>query len=106
MWISQEGRTAVAHADATLTFSNRRELVRLAAGAVERGARTVVVDLGATTYVDAAALRVLATLARRVRAHGGTLRLTNVRPEIAAVLVSLRVGRFLPAGDPARRRAD
>ena len=106
MWISVEGRTAVAHADETLTFSNRRELARLAAGAVDRGARTVVVDLGATAYVDTAALGMLATLAHRVRMAGGTFHLTNVRPELAAALASLRLDTLLPTGAGAIRRAD
>lgn len=107
MWISEEeGRTAVAHADAALTFSNRHELGRLAADAVDRGARTVVVDLGATEYVDTAALAMLATLAHRVRVGGGTFRLANVRPDLAEVLASLRLECFLPVGDGARRRDD
>ena len=106
MWISEEGRTAIAHADETLTFSNRRELARLAAEAVDRGARTVVVDLGATEYVDTAALGMLAALAHRVRVAGGTFRLANVRPELAAALASLRLDTFLPSGVGAVRRAD
>ena len=106
MWISEEGKTAVAHADANLTFSNRRELRRLTTDAVDRGARTVVVDLSETEYVDTAALGMLATLAHTVRVRGGAFCLTNVRPEIAAILVSLRLDLFLPIGDPEHRRAD
>lgn len=106
MWISEEGRTAVAHADAHLTFSNRRELARLAADAVERGARTVVVDLSETEYVDAAALATLGALAHRLGLRGAAVRLANVRPAVAAALAAARLDRFAPAGAPAPRRAD
>lgn len=106
MRICEEGRTAVAHADTTLTFSNRAELGRLAAAALARGARTVVVDLGATGYVDAAALGMLARLAHRARLGGGTFHLANVRPDVAAALAPLGPDRFLPLGTPAPRRAD
>ena len=108
MWITEEGRTAVAHADAHLTFSNRRELARLAADAVERGAHTVVVDLGETEYVDAAALGTLGSLAHRVGLRGGTFRLANVRPAVAAALAAARLDRFVPADAPVPvpQRAD
>jgi hypothetical protein len=89
VWIGDEGRTAVAHADETLTFGNRRVLARLAADAVDLGARAVSVDLAAT-YVDTAALGMLTTLAHRVRVAGGTFRLGNVRPEVTEVPVHPR----------------
>lgn len=106
MWISEEGHTAVAHVDTQLTFSNRRELKQLTTDAVDRGARTVVVDLGDTEYIDTAALGTLATLAHTVRLRGGAFCLANVRPEIAADLVALRLDVFLPIGNPEHRRAD
>jgi anti-anti-sigma factor len=106
MWISEEGRTAVAHADVNLTFSNRRELAQLAVEAVARGARTVVVDLSDTEYVDTAALGTLGTLAHRISLHGGTFRLANVRPEIASALSAVRLDRFLPTNVAGAGRAD
>jgi anti-anti-sigma factor len=106
MRISEEGRTAIAYADANLTFSNRRELKRLASAAVERGARTVIVDMRETEYVDTAAWSTLAMLAHHVRVRGGAFCLTNVRPELAALLVSLRLDTFLPIGSPEHQRAD
>jgi anti-anti-sigma factor len=106
MWISEEDRTAVAHADASLTFSNRHELARLAADAVARGARNVVVDLSDTEYVDTAALGTLGTLAHHVSLRGGTFRLANVRPEIASALAAVRLDRFLPVHVAGAGRAD
>ncbi len=106
MRISEEGRTAIAHADANLTFSNRRELRRLATDAVDRGARTVIVDLGKTKYIDAAAIGTLAMLSHTVRLRGAAFRLANVRAEIVSSLLTLRLDTFLPIGNPTHRRAD
>lgn len=97
MWISETGMTAVAHADAGLTFSNRRELLQLATNAFQRGARRVVVDLSETEHVDRAALSMLAMLAYRIRFHGGAFCLTNVNTDLRAMLVERHLDRILLA---------
>jgi anti-anti-sigma factor len=106
MWISEEGQTAIAHADATLTFSNRRALEQLANEAVERGARTVVVDMGETGYVDTAALSMLVQLARRLRRRGGALCLADVTADRRAVLGATHLDASLPLWSPLHALAD
>jgi anti-anti-sigma regulatory factor len=108
MRISEQGRTATAYTDATLTFSNRRELRRLATDALDRGARTLIVDLSDTEHVDTAAVRTLATLAREIDLRGGACRLANVRPGLvpllAPLLAPLRLDPVSLAGAPEQRR--
>jgi anti-anti-sigma factor len=105
MWISEEGKTAIAHADATLTFSNRRELELLASDAIARGARMIVVDMAKTSYVDTAALGTLAMLAARLRRDAGALCLANVNAELRALLFTTKLDTVLPVA-PAPARAD
>jgi anti-anti-sigma regulatory factor len=106
MRISKEGRTAIAYADAKLTFSNRSELTRLALEAMDRGAEAVVVDLSATQHVDAAAWSGLAVLAHSIRARGGSCFLTNVRPELLVLLGTRSIEAFIPVEAWEQGRAD
>jgi anti-anti-sigma factor len=106
MLLSDEGQTALAHADVTLPFRNTRDLQQLATDAFERGARIVVVDMAATGYVDSAALRVLVSIASRLRRYGGTLCVANVNAELRAVLAATKLDAFLPIWSPAHLRAD
>jgi anti-sigma B factor antagonist len=57
----------------------RAELTRLA----ESSGRGLVVDLGASTFVDSSACRALLRAARRLAARGGRLVVVNRDPEIA-----------------------
>ena len=70
----------------------RQQLVELAAA----GRPHVVVDLDGVDFLDATGLGVLVGGLRRVRPHGGSLRLVCSRPSILGALAVVGVARMLP----------
>jgi len=62
-----------------------------------QGNRQLVVDLAATTFVDAAGLSVLVHALERVREAGGDLTLTGVAADVSRVLEAAGLDRLFPA---------
>jgi anti-anti-sigma factor len=79
----------IIHVAGPLTIVNGRDLQQPVADALDRGDRSVVVDLGDTGYIDSAALGTLVVLAKRLLMRGSELRelrLANVNDDLRAVL--------------------
>ncbi len=55
-------------------------------GMLRNSSRTLILDLGAVTFCDAAGLAVLVGVQRRATALGITMRLAGVRPQITKLL--------------------
>lgn len=86
------GRTVVHVAgdlDVATVPSLRAGLLAL----VDGGARDVVIDLTATTFLDSAALGVLIQTLKRLRTVGGTLRLAAPQPSVDRVLAMTALDR-------------
>jgi anti-anti-sigma factor len=71
-------------------------------GLVERGRKQIVLDLEAVPFVDSAGLGELVSSYASVKRLGGTLRLTNVNPRVAATLESARLTSVLQLIDLPR----
>ncbi|MDR1161372.1 MAG: STAS domain-containing protein [Tannerellaceae bacterium] len=77
----------------TLTISLAGQLDTLTSADFEKEIRAilsgespaVVLDAKMLTYISSAGLRLLLTLQKGMKAKGGTLRLTNIRPEIMEI---------------------
>lgn len=68
-----------------------QELFRL----VEQdGRRRLLLDFSAVNFLSSAALGKLITLDKKVKAHGGTLKLSNIRPEIYEVFAITNLNRL------------
>jgi len=68
-----------------------QELFRL----VERDGRLrLLLDFSAVDFLSSAALGKLITLDKKVKAHGGTLKLSNIRPEIYEVFAITNLNRL------------
>jgi anti-anti-sigma factor len=67
--------------------------------------RDVIVDLSELGFGDSSLMLDLAVLARRLRAHGATLRLRNPRPTVRAVIEQMGLHRLpgvqLEGAEPA-----
>ena len=81
-----DGVGLVVRVTGALSVASRRELQQLVAAALERGERTVVLDLVEAGYVDTASLAALVVLAKRLTAQGGELRLVNASDDLLAIL--------------------
>jgi anti-sigma B factor antagonist len=63
---------------------------------VDRGIYQLVVDLDKVSFMDSSGIGVLVGVYRRIREHGGSLRLTGPSAEVRRVLELTRVTTILP----------
>ena len=85
------------HGDADLhSAPELRERIR---GAIDEGAKTVVVDLSATTLIDSTSLGVLLGGMKRLREQDGQIRLVVPRPEVRRVFEITMLDRVFSLHD-------
>jgi anti-sigma B factor antagonist len=78
--------------DLTTSPRLRKEIVAL----VSWGTTRVVLDLGGIEFCDSVGLGVIVAAVKRVRSHGGELRLANCSPPVLRLLELTRLDRALP----------
>jgi anti-anti-sigma factor len=69
-------------------FSEVRQLV-------EDGARKVVIDLGAVTYIDSASIGCLMDIRRLLQDKGGVLRLSSLQPRVETMVSMTGVNKII-----------
>ena len=62
---------------------------------VEDGARMLVLDLGAVTYIDSASIGCLMDVHRLLRERGGVVKLAGLQPRVETMLSMTGVHRIL-----------
>ena len=90
----QDGTVVVSVSGDPITTQDVAPLRRIITNLVNRGARTVVVDLSHVNHVGAAMLGELATGLKTTRNAGGDLKLSGVSRRIRKVLTVTRLSRF------------
>jgi anti-anti-sigma factor len=63
---------------------------------VEGGARKVVIDLGAVTYLDSASIGCLMDVHRLLQEKGGALRLSGLQPRVETMISMTGVHKIVP----------
>jgi anti-sigma B factor antagonist len=58
------------------------------------GCERLLLDFSAVDFLSSAALGKLITLDKKMKAHGGTLKLSNIRPEIYEVFTITKLNRL------------
>ncbi|MBN1395150.1 MAG: STAS domain-containing protein [Pirellulales bacterium] len=58
------------------------------------GRQRLLLDFAAVDFLSSAALGKLITLDKKMKAHGGTLKLSNIRPEIYEVFAITKLNRL------------
>jgi anti-sigma B factor antagonist len=76
----------VVAASGELDMSSAPDLKAAIRAATERGATTLVVDLGDVTFIDSTAIGVLLAARERLRQSGGALELVCAEPNVLRVL--------------------
>lgn len=64
---------------------------------VEEGRQDIVVDMAAVDLIDSSGVAVIVSLYKRVRAHGGTVKVINFRGQPLAIFKLLRLDRVFTA---------
>jgi anti-sigma B factor antagonist len=65
-----------------LIVGNRQELKQKVLEELEAGARRFLLDFSGTGYIDSSGLGVLVSLSKKIREHGGELRLANLNEDL------------------------
>ena len=78
----EAGGVVVVNVDGQLIVGNRQELKQQVIDALEGGARKFVVDFTRTGYIDSSGLGVLVSLSKKIREHGGDLRLAGLNEDL------------------------
>jgi anti-sigma B factor antagonist len=82
---SRQGEVTIVQVGGQLTVGNRQDLKAAVQTALEGGARKLLLDCGATGYIDSSGLGALVTIARRVREAGGQLRLAGLNDDLRSL---------------------
>jgi anti-sigma B factor antagonist len=78
----EAGGVMVVTVDGQLIVGNRQELKQQVIDALDGGARKFVVDFSKTGYIDSSGLGVLVSLSKKIREHGGDLRLAGLNEDL------------------------
>jgi len=80
--VLKEGDVTVVEVEGQLIVGNRQELKQRVLEELERGETKFVVDFEETGYIDSSGLGVLVSLSKKLREHGGELRLANLNEDL------------------------
>ncbi len=80
-----EGGVTVIAVDGQLIVGNRQELKNLVQDALEEGDRKFLIDFAGTAYIDSSGLGALVSISKKIREHGGELRLAELNEDLRAL---------------------
>jgi len=87
---------AVVHVSGEIDLATCPQLRDVLTALVHRGVYQIVVDLQQVTFMDSSGIGVLISVYRRIREHGGSLRLFAPSAKVWRVLELTRVTTLLP----------
>ncbi len=80
--VSKVNDDTVIEVDGQLIVGNRNELKKEVLEKIELGEQTFVIDFANTAYIDSSGLGVLVSLSKKIREHGGELRLSSLSEDL------------------------
>jgi len=80
--VRKQDDVTVIDVEGQLIVGNRQELKQKVLEELESGARKFLVDFSKTGYIDSSGLGVLVSLSKKIREHGGELRLANLNEDL------------------------
>lgn len=80
--VSKNGDVSLIEVEGQLIVGNRQELKQQVLEQLEDGDRKFVIDFAETGYIDSSGLGVLVSLSKKIREHGGELRLSSLNEDL------------------------
>jgi anti-sigma B factor antagonist len=80
--LRKSGDVVVVDVEGQLIVGNRQELKQKLLDELEKGERKFLIDFAQTGYIDSSGLGVLVSLSKKIREHGGELRLANLNDDL------------------------
>jgi anti-anti-sigma factor len=78
------GVTVIA-VEGQLIVGNRQELKNLVQEALDAGDRKFLIDFSGTGYIDSSGLGALVSVSKKIREHGGELRLAELNEDLRSL---------------------
>jgi anti-sigma B factor antagonist len=94
--VQHHGDRAVVHVNGEVDLATCPQLRAKLVELVDQGVYHLIVDLEQVSFLDSSGIGVLIGGLRRVREHGGSLRLTAPSPQVRRVLELTGVTTLLP----------
>ncbi len=96
----------VIRVEGQLIVGNRGELKELVQRALDAGERKLLLDFGATGYIDSSGLGALVSISKKVREEGGELRLAGLNDDLRSLFELTKLDTlFAIAETPAQALA-
>jgi anti-sigma B factor antagonist len=89
----------VVDVEGQLIVGNRQELKQKVLEELENGERKFVVDFEKTGYIDSSGLGVLVSLSKKIREHGGELRLANLNEDLRTLFELTKLDTLFQISD-------
>lgn len=80
--LKKNGDVVVVDVEGQLIVGNRQELKQKILDELEKGDRKFLIDFAQTGYIDSSGLGVLVSLSKKIREHGGELRLADLNDDL------------------------
>jgi anti-sigma B factor antagonist len=101
--IRKQGDVAVVDVEGQLIVGNRQELKQKVLDELERGERKFLIDFSQTGYIDSSGLGVLVSLSKKIREHGGELRLANLNDDLKTLFELTKLDTLFQIADTRER---
>lgn len=97
--VGKVGDVTVVDVQGQLIVGNRQELKQRVLQELENGARKFVIDFANTGYIDSSGLGVLVSLSKKIREHGGALRLSGLNEDLRTLFELTKLDTLFEISD-------
>ena len=104
--IGKVGDVTVVEVEGQLIVGNRQELKQKVLDELDRGDRHFLVDFARTGYIDSSGLGVLVSLSKKIREHGGELRLANLNDDLKTLFELTKLDTLFQISETRERALD
>ena len=89
----------VVRVEGQLIVGNRQELKNVIQEAVDHGERKFLIDFSHTSYIDSSGLGALVSMSKKVREHGGELRLAGLNEDLRSLFELTKLDTLFAIAD-------
>lgn len=97
--VARVAEVTVVDVQGQLIVGNRQELKQRVLQELEGGARRFVIDFANTGYIDSSGLGVLVSLSKKIREHGGELRLSGLNEDLRTLFELTKLDTLFEIAD-------
>lgn len=101
--LRKQGDVVVVDVEGQLIVGNRQELKQKVLDEVEKGERKFLIDFAQTGYIDSSGLGVLVSLSKKIREHGGELRLADLNDDLQTLFELTKLDTLFQIADTRER---